>query len=189
MFVLRRGEDEMVRITISGPAGSGTSTLSQVLMNQYGYTHLNGGDVFRQEAERRGLSLRTFGTLCDDDPSVDKILDEHLRQSMIAEDGPDIVESRLSGWWAYQLRIEIPRIYLQASVDARAHRVSAREGSELELARRLAMERDARDRRRLQDLYGIDLASTEPYTLVLDTDGLSPGDVAREVMEHMGVTT
>ncbi|MAK78135.1 MAG: cytidylate kinase [Euryarchaeota archaeon] len=179
----------MVRITISGPAGSGTSTLSQALMNQYGYTHLNGGDVFRQEAERRGLSLRAFGTLCDDDSSVDKILDEHLRQSMLTEGGPDIVESRLSGWWAYQLQIEIPRIYLQASVDARAHRVSAREGSELELARNLAMERDARDRRRLQDLYGIDLASTEPYTLVLDTDGLSPDEVAREVMEHMGVTT
>ncbi|HJN55638.1 MAG TPA: cytidylate kinase family protein [Candidatus Poseidoniales archaeon] len=179
----------MVHITVSGPAGSGTSTLSQVLMERYGYTHLNGGDVFRREAESRGLSLSSFGELCDVDSSVDTILDDHLRQSMLVVDGPDIVESRLSGWWAYQMQIEIPRICLHASVDARAHRVSEREGTELEVARKLAIERDSRDRRRLQELYGIDLASPEPYTLVLDTDGLSPEEVARQVMEHMEVVT
>ncbi len=175
----------MVRVTISGPAGSGTSTLSRTLMERYGYSHLNGGDVFRQEAERRGLSLRAFGKLCDDDPSVDKILDNHLRESMQAIDGPDIIESRLSGWWAHQLKISIPRICLVASVDARARRLSEREGTDLELARRLAMERDARDHRRLQVLYDIDLTSSEPYTLVLDTDSLSPKEVTELIIEHM----
>ena len=37
----------MVRITVSGHPCSGTSTLVSGLMDHYGWSSLNGGDVFR----------------------------------------------------------------------------------------------------------------------------------------------
>ena len=54
----------MTRITVSGHPGSGTSTLVQGLIERFGWTALNGGDVFRNEAARRGMSLQEFGELC-----------------------------------------------------------------------------------------------------------------------------
>ena len=93
----------MVRITISGHPGSGTSTLVQLLSEQKGWSSLNGGELFRQEAKRRNMSLAEFGQLCQDNLDVDRELDTLLKNEMLREDAdaPSIVESRLSGWWAY----------------------------------------------------------------------------------------
>ena len=90
----------MVRITVSGHPGSGTSTLVSGLMDHYGWSSLNGGDVFREEAKRRGMSLADFGTLCTTDLEVDRQLDALLQERMSATGAEEIVESRLSGWWA-----------------------------------------------------------------------------------------
>ena len=96
----------MVRITVSGHPGSGTSTLVSGLMDHYGWSSLNGGDVFREEAKRRGMSLADFGTLCTTDLEVDRQLDALLQERMSATGAEEIVESRLSGWWAYRLNLD-----------------------------------------------------------------------------------
>ena len=54
----------MVRITVSGLPGSGTSTLVQGICQVKGWSALNGGDVFREEAANRGLSVADFSQLC-----------------------------------------------------------------------------------------------------------------------------
>ena len=46
-------------------------------------------------------------------------------------EAPSIVESRLSGWWAYKLGLSAPRIWLEVDDVERAKRVQAREGGEL----------------------------------------------------------
>ena len=51
----------MVRITISGHPGSGTSTLVAAICEARGWSSLNGGDIFRQEAKNRNFSLGEFG--------------------------------------------------------------------------------------------------------------------------------
>ena len=90
----------MVRITISGHPGSGTSTLVQHLSEQKEWSSLNGGELFRQEAKRRNLSLAEFGQLCKDNLDIDRELDTLLKNEMLRKDAgaPSIIESRLSGW-------------------------------------------------------------------------------------------
>jgi cytidylate kinase len=56
----------MLHLTVSGHPGSGTSTLVKALMNRFDWNSLNGGDVFREEAKRRGMSLADFGRLCQE---------------------------------------------------------------------------------------------------------------------------
>ena len=51
------GVVNMVKVTVSGHPGSGTSTLVNGLMTRFGWTSLNGGDVFREEAKRRGIVI------------------------------------------------------------------------------------------------------------------------------------
>ena len=122
----------MVNVTVSGHPGSGTSTLVRGLMDRFGWTSLNGGDVFREEAKRRGMSLGDFGELCKNELDVDRSLDELLRQRMQGPDAANIVESRLAGWWAYRLELPCLRIWLDVSDEERARRVSEREGLALE---------------------------------------------------------
>ena len=66
------GGNAMLKITISGAPGSGTSTLVGKIKQSTGWSSLNGGEVFRSEAERRGLSVVEFSELCKKDLDVDR---------------------------------------------------------------------------------------------------------------------
>ena len=48
------------------------------------------------------------------------------------ENGPEVMESRLSGWWAHLLGIECIRIWLDVDEETRAQRVVNREGISIE---------------------------------------------------------
>ena len=109
-YAAMNGGETLVKITISGHPGSGTSTLVKGICDSKGWTSLNGGDIFRSEAKNRGLSLSEFGDLCANDFSVDKSLDEILKSNMTDMNGPDVMESRLSGWWAHLLELDCIRI-------------------------------------------------------------------------------
>ena len=69
------GGERMVHITISGAPGSGTSTLVSKIRESTGWESLNGGEVFRAEATRRGLPVVEFSELCKTDLDVDRSLD------------------------------------------------------------------------------------------------------------------
>ncbi len=98
------------------------------ICNHFSWNFLNGGQIFRDEAERRELTLSEFGDLCANDFSVDKSLDDILKENMLKNDGPEVIESRLSGWWAYKLNLDCVRLWVDVSEKVRAERVVEREG-------------------------------------------------------------
>ena len=175
----------MVKITVSGHPGSGTSTLVSGLMDHFGWTSLNGGEVFRQEARRRGLSLAEFGELCKTDLEVDRQLDALLQERMSLNDAEDIVESRLSGWWAYKLGLDCVRLWLEVDDQERANRVVAREQCTLEEALHANEMRTAVDAERFMELYGLLPEQREPYTIVLDATTLSREQVLSAVIQKL----
>ena len=177
----RMGVVSMVNVTVSGHPGSGTSTLVRGLMDRFGWTSLNGGDVFREEAKRRGMSLGDFGELCKNELDVDRSLDELLRQRMQGPDAANIVESRLAGWWAYRLELPCLRIWLDVSDEERARRVSEREGLTLENALEANRARAGVDGERFLLLYDLVPEDPEPYTHVLDATTLN----ASQILDHV----
>lgn len=177
----RMGVVSMVNVTVSGHPGSGTSTLVRGLMDRFGWTSLNGGDVFREEAKRRGMSLGDFGELCKNELDVDRSLDELLRQRMQGPDAANIVESRLAGWWAYRLELPCLRIWLDVSDEERARRVSEREGLAFEDALEANRARAAVDGERFMLLYDLVPEDPEPYTHVLDATTLN----ATQILDHV----
>ena len=171
----------MLKITVSGHPGSGTSTLVKALMSHYSWTSLNGGDVFRQEAARRGMSLGDFGELCKSDLNVDRELDRLLQHQMKAGTS-EIVESRLAGWWAYRLEIPCIRLWLDVDEKERAKRVTYREGGSIEEALQANRNRSAVDAERFLELYQILPEQREPYTTVLDATNLGSEEVFAAVI-------
>ena len=175
----------MVRITISGHPGSGTSTLVKLLSESKGWNSLNGGELFRQEAKRRNMSLADFGQLCKEDLEVDRQLDALLKEQMMRTDAesPSIVESRLSGWWAYKLGLSAPRIWLEVDDVERAKRVQAREGGELNSIIEANEQRSKIDEQRFDELYGLLPQQKEPYTHIINASDLNPQEVLASVLD------
>lgn len=175
----------MLRCTVSGHPGSGTSTLVGLLREAKGWTSLNGGEIFRAEAARRGIALEAFSELCKQDEAVDRDLDAQLMAAMDADDGPQIVESRLAGWWGQRLESPAARIWLDVDEAERARRVVAREGGDVEAALARGRQRQAADNARYQSLYSIDMDDMSPYTCIIDATQLDPAAVLAAALEHL----
>jgi cytidylate kinase len=163
-----------MRITVSGPPGSGTTTLAKALSSRFDLEHVSSGDVFRSMARERDMSLAEFGRVAEEDPEIDREIDE--RQAEIARENDDIVlEGRLSGWMAEDADL---RVWLDAPLDVRAERVAEREEQTVEEARVEIEEREASESKRYQEIHGIDINDLSVYDLVVDTSTWDKDGVA-----------
>ena len=176
----------MVMVTISGPPGSGTSTLVGKIAQAFGWNSLNGGDVFRTEASRRGISVEDLSAVAKGDLDVDRALDVLLQELMSGEDSPEIIESRLSGWWAHKMGIDCLRVWVAVSEEERAHRIQNREGGDFEDCLKRSRQRQRDDMERYRILYGIDLDDLSPYNLVIDADEKDEDEVFAIVDANLG---
>ena len=186
MYAEASGDETLLKVTISGPPGSGTSTLVSRIASHRGWSSLNGGDVFREEARSRGLSVEQLSDAAKDDLDVDRSLDSHLQKRMSSPDSPEIVESRLSGWWAFKNDLDCIRVWINVSEQERARRIQKREGGDLEACLRRSQKRQSDDMERYSVLYGIDLDDMSPYSLVIDADEKDESEVFQLVNSELG---
>lgn len=153
-------------LTVSGPPGSGKSTAARGLAATLGYEHVSGGDLFRELAADRGVSLAEFGELAEEDDRIDRNLDRRLRET--ARDGNDIVlESRLAGWMAGEYADL--RIWLDAPLSVRAERIADREDMTVDEATQRTIAREESERRRYAAYYDIDFEDRSIYDLGINT--------------------
>lgn len=170
-----------MRITISGPPGSGKTTACKTLSEMLGLEAIVFGKIFRQMAAERGMSLVEFGELAEKDPSIDEHIDSSILD--IARAKEDIIlESRLSAYMLSRNSIPAFKIYLSASPSVRMGRVGLREGESLEEATRVTNDREASEAKRYMMYYGIDITDLSVYDLVVDTDDLGPDQVIETIM-------
>lgn len=146
---------------------------------------MNGGQIFRDTAASKGMSLETFGQYCIEDESVDKELDQMLTNVMLSNESPEIIESRLAGWWASKHDLLCPRIWVEVSEEVRAIRVVNREGGAQSTQLALIRERMQYDAARYKQLYNIDIDSKEPYTCIIEADSLNAEEVLSVALEHL----
>lgn len=176
----------MLKVTISGPPGSGTSTLVSRIASSRGWSSLNGGDVFREEARTRGLTVEQLSSDAKEDLGVDRSLDSLLQQRMSSHDSPEIIESRLSGWWAYKNSLNCLRVWVNVSEQERAKRIQKREGGDFGDCLRKSQNRQRDDMERYSILYGINLDDMSPYNLVVDADEKDEMEVFQAVDSELG---
>lgn len=175
-----------MRITISGPPGSGKTTACTTLSERLGLKAVVFGRIFRELAAERNLSLGELGAIAEKDPSIDEMIDARILE--IARENPDIIlESRLSAYMLTRHGIPAFRIYLDASVAVRMSRVGVREGSTLEQAMAETLERQRSEAKRYMMYYGIDIEDRSVYDLVINTDDLTPEQVIERILDAIGV--
>jgi CMP/dCMP kinase len=168
-------------ITVSGPPGSGTTTVAQRVADRLGLELVPGGQVFRALAAERNMSLPVFGRYVADHPEVDVELDSRLARR--ARDGGAVIESRLAGWIAHNERLAAVVVWIDCDPRIRARRVAAREGVSVDRALADNEERQRVERGRYLALYGVDLTDLSIYELVLDSGELRPQELADRVVD------
>ena len=86
-----------MHITLTGNLGSGKSTLSKILENQYGYEIFSTGKVIRQIASDHGVSVLEMNKLMEKDHKYDHEIDDTTAR--IARENPNkniLFDSRLA---------------------------------------------------------------------------------------------
>jgi len=152
-------------ITVSGPPGCGATTLCSQLSEAMDCPYVSGGDIFRELADERGLSLNQLTAKADASEGIDRELDQRLQT--IAEkwgnaDKPFILESRLAGWLAGE-HADL-RIWLDAPEAVRLKRIEDRVETEAEMR-----VREISEAGRYQSYYEIDIDDREFYDLHINT--------------------
>ncbi|PSP97833.1 cytidylate kinase [Halobacteriales archaeon QS_4_70_19] len=166
-------------ITVSGPPGSGASSTSQALAEALGVQRVDGGEVFRELAEERGMSLTQFSARADEKPEIDRLIDRRLQRVAEvwgASNKGFVLESRLAGWLAGN-RADL-RVWLSAPEEVRVTRTEDREEMESEMR-----VREVQEIGRFERAYGVDVTDTSFYDLSLNTSRWSRESVVEVILQ------
>lgn len=158
-------------ITVSGPPGAGTTTISEALADALDVECVSGGDVFRDIAAEKGMTLTQLGAEADESPEIDHLIDRRIRR--IAEEWGTaskglVLTSRLAGWIAGN-RADL-RIWVDAPPEIRLERL--RETRE-EMPSELRVQ-EVTEAGRFESYYDIDITDRSFYDLNVNTARWSP---------------
>lgn len=168
-----------VRIAISGKSGCGNTTVSRLLSERLGIELINY--TFHDMAREKGVSFEELCRMAEEDSQYDRYLDS--KQVELAARGGCVLASRLAIWLLEDVDL---KVYLSASVQVRAKRVSGREGTHWRKALKEIKGRDTRDRNRYIKLYGIDVDDYDFADLIVDTEQGDQFYVVEKIVETLG---
>lgn len=169
-------------ITISGTMGSGKSTLAKKLAQELNFEYFGMGQIFRDLAKKKNLTLREYVELGETDPQIDKEVDDY--QLGIAKTKDNfIIDGRIS----FFLIPDSIKLYLFSDPEIGARRIFAdlqknsqrNEGVFQTVAevKQDLEKRMATDKIRYKKYYNIDVYNQNNFDLALDTSALSEIEV------------
>jgi cytidylate kinase len=164
-------------VTVAGPHGTGKSTYAKALASALGLRYICAGDMFRDLAKEKGVTLETFSQMAAKDPSIDKAIDDRTRVE--AERGGVVIDAQLGAWMAKELADV--KLLIVAPDDVRFRRIAERDRIPVEEARTQTLARESIQRQRYQEYYGFDVGDLSIYDLKIDT-GAHPIEEASSIV-------
>ena len=175
-----------MRITISGKAGSGKSTVAKLLSENLNLRHYSIGDLMRAMSAEKGLSLLELNKLAEQDKSIDMELDNKLKELGKKHDN-FVVDGRLTAFFIPNAQA---RIFLDADDKVRAERI-LRDKREQEKTESLKdtinsiEKREESEKKRYEKYYGVNYLDKELYNYIIDTTKMAPEKVVERIIEFV----
>ncbi len=168
-------------ITVSGLPGSGTTTASELLSEKTGMKLISSGEVFREMAMERDMSLEEFGDYAEKNEEIDKGLDERMVKK--AGEGM-ILEGRLTGYLLDRSEKDAFKVWLKAPLDVRVDRIADRErAKDKDTLKKRVVKREKSERKRYQDYYDIDLTDVSIYDMIVDSEKNDPEMIVEKIID------
>jgi predicted cytidylate kinase len=171
-----------MRITISGPPGSGKTTVCRLLAARLGYGYIISGNIFREMASKLHLTLTEFGKLAEEDPKYDRMIDDSM-VAMAADDNQVVLEGRLAAYNLARRDMVAFKVYLDADPQVRAARILERENGDLRTVMNEMLEREICEAVRYSQWYDIDINDKSVYDLIVDTSDTPPEKVVEIIVK------
>jgi predicted cytidylate kinase len=168
----------MNKITLSGFAGSGKSTVGKILKEKLDYEFISVGNVSREFAQKEyGLTINEFQEKCKKEPELDDLIDERFSQLCNGTD--NIVADYRLGFHFVKNAFHV---FLRVSDNIAASRIQNDDRGKENVNPDSIKKRNQDMRQRFIDKYKVDFTDESNYDLVIDTDNLSPKDITKQII-------
>jgi cytidylate kinase len=164
-------------ITVGGPHGTGKSTYAKALAQALRLRYVCAGEIFRELAKERRMTLEEFSALAAKDQTIDKLIDD--RTKLEAEKGGVVIDAQLGAWMVKDLATL--KLLLTAPDNVRFQRIANRDRTTLAQARKETLTRESIQRQRYKEYYGVNTADLSMYDLTIDTS-LYPREKTKQVI-------
>ena len=152
--------------TIGGLHGTGKSSVADRIAKKFDLRRVSAGVIFRELAKKRGLTLEEFSIVAEEEENIDRELDASLKTA--AMKGNVLLDGQLAGWMAGDYADF--KILLTASIDTRVKRIAERDDVSFKHARLETLNREASEKERYLEFYGVNISDQSIYDLILNTE-------------------
>ena len=166
-------------IAISGLHGAGKSTCAKSLAKYFRLKYTSAGQVFREMARRKSMTIEDLTSLVSMEPSIDFKIDSMIMEE--AEKGNAILEGQLAAWMLVDEANM--KILLTTPDKIRIKRIAERDVISVDEANNKTFTREKFEKERYLKYYGIDLEDVSIYDLIFDTSLLSEGETIKTLKD------
>jgi len=181
-------------IIISGPPAVGKTTIAKGIAEEFGLTHLSGGDILKELAEEEGFKTggddwwdtqegMNFLSQRQENSEFDKKVDDKLKKHFL--DGNVVITSYTLPW----LVEGGVKIWLEGSKENSAQRMTARDNLSKDNALEIVQKRYQENKKIYKALYGFEFGEDlSLFDKVIETDGLNASqvlDIAKTVVRKL----
>ena len=181
-------------IIISGPPAVGKTTIAKGIAEEFGLTHLSGGDILKELAEEEGFKTggddwwdtqegMNFLSQRQENSEFDKKVDDKLKKHFL--DGNVVITSYTLPW----LVEGGVKIWLEGSKENSAQRMTTRDNMSKDNALEIVQKRYQENKKIYKALYGFEFGEDlSLFDKVIETDGLDASqvlDIAKTVVRKL----
>lgn len=169
------------KITLSGFAGTGKSTVGKLLAEKLGYNFVSVGNFSREFAQKEfGLSINEFQEKCKQQPELDDLIDEKFK-TYCNEHDKIVADYRLG----FHFVEKAFNVLLKVTSENAAIRLRNANRCTEQIAPASIEKRNNEMRNRFVGKYGVDFSNEGNYNLTIETDNLMPEEIANLIISKM----
>ncbi|QXP58379.1 viperin family antiviral radical SAM protein [Olleya sp. HaHaR_3_96] len=168
------------KITLSGFAGTGKSTVGKLIEDQLNFEFISVGNYTRTFAmQTYGMTINQFQKHCINHPELDYLIDDKFKAECNSKDNI-VIDYRLG----FHFVKNAFNVLLKVSDKNASERIRlGNRVDEIVSPKAINLRNDAM-RTRFLERYNVDFTDDNNYDLIINTDGFTPKEVSQQIIKH-----